>query len=127
MSRQTSILLIDDDPVHLQIYRMIVETAGFKGIPVLVSFRGISLPQDVPIDAVLLDYRLAPNISASQVLRQVKEQYPSVPILLLSDMFAAPDDIAPLVQAFVRKGNPERLLTTLRELIQNRSGPPGDL
>jgi len=119
MSRQTSILLIDDDPVHLQIYRMIVETAGFKGIPVLVSFRGITLPQDEPIDAVLLDYRLAPNISTIEVVQQVRGFYPGVPILLLSDLFAAPDDIAPLVQAFVRKGNPEMLLESLRALIQN--------
>ncbi|MGA2649684.1 MAG: response regulator [Terracidiphilus sp.] len=118
MNRQTSILLIDDDPAHLQIYRMIVETAGFRGLPVLVSTRGLEFPQDEPVDAVLLDYRLAPNISACDVARRVRQQYPTVPIVLLSDVYDAPPDIAPLVQGFVRKGNPALLLSTLRELTR---------
>jgi CheY-like chemotaxis protein len=117
MSRKSSILLIDDDPVHLDIYRQIVESAGFMGIPVLVSFRGICLPQDGPVDAVLLDYRLAPNISALEVVEQVRGRFPAVPIAVLSDMFAVPDELAPLVQAYVRKGNPEKLLETLRKLV----------
>jgi DNA-binding response OmpR family regulator len=116
MNRQTSILLIDDDPAHLQIYRMIVETAGFRGLPVLVSMRGLDFPEGEQVDAVLLDYRLAPNISATDVAKRVRQQYPSAPIVLLSDVFDAPPDIAPFVQAFVRKGNPALLLTTLRQL-----------
>jgi DNA-binding NtrC family response regulator len=120
MNRQASILLIDDDPAHLQIYRMIVETAGFRGLPVLVSMRGLEFPPNEPVDAVLLDYRLAPNISATDVAKRVRQQYPSAPIVLLSDVYDAPPDIAPLVQGFVRKGNPALLLTTLRELTRPR-------
>ena len=120
MNQKISILLIDDDPAHLQIYRMIVETAGFRGLPVLVSMRGLEFPQGEQVDAVLLDYRLAPNISATDVAKRVRQQYPSAPIVLLSDVYDAPPDIAPLVQGFVRKGNPALLLTTLRELTRPR-------
>ena len=116
MNRQVSILLMDDDPAHLQIYRMIMETAGFRGLPLLVSTRGLEFPENETIDAVLLDYRLAPNISATDVAKRVKQKYPSAPIVLLSDVYDAPADIAPLVQGFVRKGNPALLLTTLRKL-----------
>lgn len=116
MNRQTSILLIDDDPAHLQIYQMIVETAGFRGLPALVSTRGVEFPQDEQIDGVLLDYRLAPNISACDVAGQVRQRYPSAPIVLLSDVYDVPADIAHLVQGFVRKGNPALLLSTLRDL-----------
>jgi DNA-binding NtrC family response regulator len=119
MQSQASILIIDDDPVHLQIYRLVVESAGFRGLPVLVSVRGINLPED-EVHAVLLDYRLAPNISARDIARAVKERYPAAPILILSDMLDAPAETAPYVHAFVPKGNPEMLLGTLRRLTGQR-------
>jgi DNA-binding NtrC family response regulator len=116
MQSQASILIIDDDPVHLQIYRLVVESAGFRGLPVLVSVRGMNLPED-EVHAVLLDHRLAPNISARDIALTVKERYPAAPILILSDMLEAPPETAPYVHAFVPKGNPELLLGTLRRLI----------
>ena len=117
MPFKASILIIDDDPVHLQIYRLVLESAGFKGLPVLVSLRGMDFPEE-DVHAVLLDYRLAPNISAREVALEVQARYPKAPILLLSDMHEAPADTAPIVQAFVRKGNPEKLLATLHKLIE---------
>lgn len=119
MPPKASILIIDDDPVHLQIYRLVIESAGFKGLPVLVSLRGMEFPEQEQVHAVLLDYRLAPNISARKVALEVKARYPSAPIVILSDLQEAPADTADLVQAFVRKGNPEKLLAVLRELIES--------
>ncbi|MGC1463903.1 MAG: hypothetical protein WA802_17010 [Terracidiphilus sp.] len=122
MQAKASILIIDDDPIHLEIYRLIVEADGYKGLPVLVTLRGLEFPAHEQVDAVLLDYRLFPQISARSVALQVKARYPSAPILILSDMHEAPQDTAPIVQAFVRKGNPEKLLETLRELIDLSQG-----
>lgn len=118
MPPKASILIIDDDPVHLEIYRLVVESAGFRGVPMLVTMKGMEFPEREQVNAVLLDYRLAPNISARNVALEVKARYPAAPIVLLSDMHQAPADAAPVVQAFVRKGNPEKLLETLRELAQ---------
>jgi len=117
MPPKASILIIDDDPVHLQIYQLIVESAGFRGLTMLVSSRGMEFPEREQVNAVLLDYRLAPNISARDVALEVKARYPYAPIVLLSDLQLAPADTAPIIQAFVRKGDPERLLETLRDLI----------
>ena len=117
MAPTPSVLIIDDDPVHLQIYRFIVESAGFRGLPILVNVRGLEFPGHEPVHAVLLDYRLAPNISARDIALQVKARYPSVPIVLLSEMYDLPADVAAIVQGFVRKGHPEKLLETLRELV----------
>lgn len=117
MPPAASVLIIDDDPVHLQIYRFIVESVGFKGLPVQVTVRGIEFPDQEPVDAVLLDYRLAANISARGVAIEARKRYPTAPILVLSDIHEAPDEMAPIVQGFVRKGNPEKLLETLRTLV----------
>jgi DNA-binding NtrC family response regulator len=121
MNEKTSILIVDDDPLHLQIYRMIVETAGFRGLPVLVSYSGMDFPNGEPVHAALVDYRLGPHLTAYNAVKQVKERYPAIPIVILSDLYDAPADTAPLVQGFVRKGNPEQLLSTLQELCKNSS------
>jgi len=117
MAPTASVLIIDDDPVHLHIYRLIVESVGLRGLPVQVTVRGLKFPDHEPVDVVLLDYRLAPHISARNVALQVKARYPSVPILVLSDMYDMPNDVAAIVQGFVRKGNPEHLLETLRTVV----------
>jgi DNA-binding response OmpR family regulator len=117
MSKKT-ILIIDDDPIHLQIYRLILESAGFVGLPALVTTRGVDFPESAEVDAVLLDYRLAPNLSARDVAQVVRERYPAASIVILSDMYDAPVDTAPFVDGFVRKGNPAQLLSMLRELVQ---------
>jgi DNA-binding NtrC family response regulator len=117
MTSKTSILIIDDDPTHLEIYRLIVESAGFKGLTLLASLGGMEFPDQEPVSAVLLDYRLAPNLSARSVALEVKARYPFAPIALLSNLYMAPADVAPLVQAFIRKGNPEKLIAELRTLV----------
>lgn len=116
---QNSILIIDDDPTHLQIYCLVVESAGFRAVPVLVSSKEISLPEDGTVDAVLLDYCLPHNILAADIARSVRTRYPDAPIMSLSDLPEIPADIAPLVNGFVRKGNPAKLIATLQNLIQN--------
>jgi DNA-binding response OmpR family regulator len=120
---QGSVLIIDDDPAHLHIYCLVVESAGFRALPVLVSCKEIELPQDAAVDAVLLDYCLPENIRATDIARRVQARYPGVPIMSLSDLPEAPADIAPLVQGFVRKGNPEKLIATLRGLVDGTSSP----
>jgi DNA-binding response OmpR family regulator len=121
MSAKLSVLIVDDNPVHLELYRMVVEQAGFRGLPVLVSYAGMQLPQGEAIDAVLLDYRLGPHMKGYDAVLKVREQYPTAPILLLSDLYESPTDTAPYVQAFVRKGNPEELLSALRGVLNKRA------
>jgi DNA-binding response OmpR family regulator len=118
MNSKANVLIIDDNPVHLEIYRLIVEKAGFVGLPALVTLSGLEFPERETVHAVLLDYRLAPNISAYEVALKVRGKYPTVPIVILSDMYDPPADTARLVQGFVRKGNPEKLLSTLGELTR---------
>jgi DNA-binding response OmpR family regulator len=118
MNPKSSILIVDDNPVHLELYRMIVEQAGYRGLPVLVSYNGMQFPHAEPVDAILLDYRLGPHMSCFNAVKQVRERYPSVPILILTDLYDPPSDTAPFVQAFVRKGNPEDLLLALRGVLK---------
>ena len=63
MQARPSILIVDDDPVHLRIYGWIVEAAGYRALPAQARFSGVDLPED-PADLVLLDYRLGRQAKA---------------------------------------------------------------
>jgi len=116
MPAAASVLIIDDDPMHLRIYGWIVEAAGYTALPAQVMSGGVELPEDVA-DLVLLDYNFAGRMTAVEVAKLVHARLPRAPILLLSDAFALPDDIAPHVQAFIRKGDPAKLVDKLHELL----------
>jgi DNA-binding NtrC family response regulator len=111
------ILIVDDDPSHLEIYGMIVNRAGYHPVPVLVRFAGPGPVPDGEIAAVLLDYRLNSVKTAPEIAQEIKAKHPLAPILVLSDLWTMPTDIEPYASDFVRKGEPENLLNTLRKLV----------
>jgi len=117
MQERPSVLIVDDDPTHLRIYGWIVEAAGYRAHLAEVRLAGVDLP-DAPADLVLLDYRLGGSrTGALQVAKLIKSRLPDVPIIVLSEEFCLPDDIAPVVQGFVRKGDPAKLVDRLKQLL----------
>ena len=117
MQSRASILVVDDDPVHLRIYGWIMNAAGFRAMTAQVLSNEVCLPEDDRFDVVVLDYRLTGALTAVEAARQIEKKYPNVPIVILSDMFDMPDDIAPYARRFVRKGEPEKLIATISSLL----------
>jgi DNA-binding response OmpR family regulator len=117
MYERPSVLIIDDDPTHLRIYGWIVEAAGFSASTVEVRFDGVDIPE-ATVDVVLLDYHLGGRrTNAVDVAKLIQSHFPSVPILVLSESLCLPEDIAPHVQGFVRKGDPAKLVDKLNEVL----------
>lgn len=108
-----TILIVDDDPSHLKIYSWVIERGGFRSLPALVQQDELNLPEAEQIDLAVLDYRLGVGLSAVEVAKRLREIYPSTPILILSDLYGMPEDIAPYASGFVRKGEPQQLLDTI--------------
>jgi DNA-binding response OmpR family regulator len=115
MQENCAVLIIDDDPNHLQIYTWILKSAGFTPVPALAKSDGVDLPVGQPIHVAVLDYRLGGRLKATDAARVVNETFPQTPIILLSDLYDVPDDISPYIKAFVRKGQPEKLVATIRK------------
>lgn len=115
-----SVLIIDDDPVHLRIYGLILEGAGYRAIPTMAHVDGINLPNEA-VDIVLLDYHLTGGMKATEAAVLIREKYLASPILVLSDAFGLPDDIAPFVNGFMRKGNPAKLIRELEKFLASGS------
>jgi DNA-binding response OmpR family regulator len=120
MHERQSVLIIDDDPLHLRIYGWIIEAAGFRALPVEVRFAGFDLPEE-PADLVLLDYNLLGRTNAVEVAKLIHLRRPGVPVVVLSDSFELPNDIAPLVQGFVRKGDPAKLVDRVQKILSASS------
>ncbi len=121
------ILIVDDDPSHLDIYGMIVDRAGYLPVPLLVRFAGPEPVPDGKIAAILLDYRMNSVKTTPEIAQEIKARHPEAPILLLSDLWSVPDDIQPYITEFVRKGQPENLLKALVKLTTadgNAAPPP---
>jgi len=112
------VLIVDDDPMHLEIYGLLMKQAGFEALPALVKFTGTQIPRDETIGLVLLDYRLNSMKTSPQYAQEIRALYPLVPIIVLSDLWALPADIAPFVTGFVRKGEPAQLLETVSRLCE---------
>jgi len=113
MATSRRVLILDDDPSHLDIYGIMVERAGFEPLTVLVRFSGPDPIPDSTIDLVLLDYRLNSLKTAPEIAQEVRSKFPEAPIILLSDLWSPPSDVAPYITQFVRKGDPARLMDVL--------------
>jgi len=116
-SGQSKVLIVDDDPSHLEIYTLLMKQAGFEPVAALVQFVGVDLPQNEPIRLVLLDYRLNSLKTSAEIAQEVRILYPAAPIVVLSDLWSLPADVEPFVDAFVRKGEPAKLIETVSRLI----------
>ena len=121
-SDRPKVLIVDDDPSHLEIYAMLVKEAGYDPVPALVRFSGAEFPSDHDIGLIILDYSLNSLKSSSELAEEMRGQYPAAPIILLSDVWNLPTDIAPYVAEFVRKGEPAKLLSALSLLLPPTPG-----
>jgi CheY-like chemotaxis protein len=119
-----SILIVDDDPDHLRIYGWIMKAAGFEPVTAQVTGDGIALPAEGAFSVIVMDYRLAGSITAVEAAQQILRRFPAPPIIVLSDLFGMPADIAPYARCFVRKGEPEKLIQTIRSLLAEASARP---
>ena len=120
-SGQPKVLILDDDPMHLEIYGLLMKQAGYRSLPVLVRFVGTEIPTNECIGLALLDYRLNSTKTSPEFASEIRALYPAVPIIVLSDLWALPTDIAPFVDGFVRKGEPAKLLDTVARFFTTQS------
>ena len=117
------VLILDDDPMHLEIYGLLMKQAGYEALTTLVRFTGTQIPCAEEIGLVLLDYRLNSVKTSPEFAQEIRTLYPTVPIIVLSDLWTLPTDIAPLVSGFVRKGEPAKLLETVAKFFKASSEP----
>jgi DNA-binding NtrC family response regulator len=119
--RETTILIVDDDQLHLKLYTWILQAEGYQCESALVRSTSVNLPSAAAIDLVLLDYRLSSSLTPMDVIEQLKRTFPSAPIVILSEMQWMPDDMKNHAQAFINKGDPKKLVETINGIVQGKA------
>jgi two-component system, OmpR family, phosphate regulon response regulator PhoB len=124
-AKQPTILIIDDERQHLTMQSLILKEAGFRPITVVVGSQSLSLPDHDPPDLILLDYRLNSILNCQQVAQLLRQRFRGTPIVLVSSMQEMPAEMKPLVDSFLRKGNPEDLIALVNTMLGRSSGTSG--
>jgi DNA-binding NtrC family response regulator len=121
MMGKPTVLILDDDPLHLKIYSWIIDRGDFRPLTALARGGAADLPTDEHVDVVVLDYRLGGSITASDLLPSIRNTYPAAPVVILSKLDWLPADVNGEAASFVRKGEPQELLNVLRTLTHDGS------
>jgi CheY-like chemotaxis protein len=113
------VLCVDDEIVGLQVRKLILERSGYAVLTAPDGPTGLTLFDDNPIEAVVLDYAM-PGMHGGEVAALMRERKPHVPILLLSAYLGLPPEITSLVNVYMTKGEgAPALLEKLGSLFQN--------
>lgn len=77
------ILIVDDEPDILSTLKDVLEDEGYKTLGVTTGEEALSLVERELPDLVILDVWLE-GIDGIEVLGQIKEKYPDIPVLIIS-------------------------------------------
>jgi DNA-binding response OmpR family regulator len=105
--------------MQLQLTSHTLTKANFRVVDAIVTGNQVSFPEHESPIAILLDYKLNSSLTTAQIATVLRQTFPSIPIFLLSGMDALSGDVAGLVEGFIKKGDAQNLLSTLRAVSQS--------
>ena len=115
------ILCVDDEETGLLVRKMMLESESFQVSVASDGMSGLELFGNSVFDVVVLDHSM-PGMNGGEVARHMRDQNPSVPIILLSAYVTLPEEHVALVDAYLTKGDStENLLAMIRKLLPGRS------
>ena len=116
-AEQHTILCVDDEPVGLEVRRMLLERAGYKVFTALDGTAGLEIFAREPIEAVVLDFAM-PGMNGGEVASNMRGVKPHIPILMLSAYTSLPPEVHGLVNLTMTKGEgAPALLKNLGSLV----------
>jgi CheY-like chemotaxis protein len=77
------VLVIDDDPINLELVERRLEVAGFSPELVETGLAGLERALSAPFAAVLLDLRL-PDLNGLEVLARLRQERPALPVIVMT-------------------------------------------
>jgi DNA-binding response OmpR family regulator len=115
------VLIVDDEPQVRSLIRVVLSKAGFRVLEAVDGIKALSTVQALhgEIRIMVSDYSM-PGLDGGSLARRVKEQFPTIPIILVSSEANAADCLsgdAFLAKPFV----PSVLVATVRSLLSKES------
>jgi CheY-like chemotaxis protein len=82
---------VDDEPNSLILRKLVLEKAGYRVLTASSANQALEVLSSSRIDLVLSD-QLMPGGTGTELARQVKARFPSIPIILISGVNEIPPD-----------------------------------
>ena len=112
------VLCVDDEPVGLQVRKILLERAGYRVLTALDGSEGLEIFASEPVEAVVLDYSM-PGMHGGEVAARMRLTKPGIPILLLSAYIGLSAEVTSLVDLYMTKGEGAPvLLNKLSSLLE---------
>lgn len=124
-----TVLVVDDDPDIVRLIMLSLEQEGFLTLGATSGEQALEIARARPVDAITLDLMM-PGMHGLEVARRLREEPATrhIPVVVISAYSAGHDSelVALGVSGVVTKPiNEEQLLTTLRQVLGNRSAAGG--
>ncbi len=125
---ETSILIIEDDPLNQKLHQKIVEKAGYKVTLADDGLEGLQFAQEQDFDLVISDVMM-PNLDGYETCQRLRQnpKTAQIPILLLTAL----DNLESKIKGFEAGADdylskpyePDELIARLNVLLRRRSAP----
>ena len=125
---KTKILIVDDEPMNLDFFDLMLSKLGFEVISADNGFDALEKVKELHPDLILLD-NVMPKMSGWQVTRLLKEdeeykRYRDIPVI----MFSAMDDVKDKIEGFelgvddyiTKPFNFSEVIARIRAVLKNR-------
>ena len=114
-----TLLCIDDNPQLLALRKATLEGYGYCVEVASSSYAAMESLKKAAVAAVLLEYKLE-DLDSEAVAFHIKQQFPQLPVILLSGFPEIPERILWLADEYVMKSElPEGLARILQSTIQS--------
>ena len=121
-ARSSLVLLVDDEPDHVDMYRLGLESAGFRVISANTGTEGLALARARQPAAIVLDIRL-PDITGWEMCEALKKDSRTehIPVIVLTaaatPTLARQAEAAGCAAYLLKPCFPDQLADTLRAVI----------
>ena len=87
------ILCVDDEPNSLVLRKLVLQKAGYEVVTASSALLALDVLASRQVDLVLSD-QLMPGLTGTELARQVKTRWPSLPVIIISGVNEIPPDAA---------------------------------
>ena len=95
------ILCVDDEPNSLVLRKLVLQKAGYGVLTANSAVAALDVLASSQVDLVLSD-QLMPGLTGTELARQIKNRWPSLPVILISGVNEIPAD-AEIADLFMSK------------------------
>jgi two-component system, OmpR family, response regulator len=115
MKESMRVLVADDSPHLVLLYRAVLEDAGFEVVSVSNGMAAIAAVEGGDIDAAVLDV-LMPGVSGDAIADRLRRSHPRLPVLLMTGSYGEQFVVDAAAPVLHKPFAPEELVRAVREL-----------